>query len=506
MFMRKGAALLLALCMMLFPIAAHLQTAEAAGTLSIEDLTAAPGSLPASGGTITLTGTLKNSTDADIDSVMLEFGEAKLEIYETIPAGGSKPFSMPGVKISAGEVDRDLALSITWPEGANTAAFYIAKSKNAAELAFTRTMDNRVVQKGSEVTLTYTVKNEGAETLTGLTVTDPCITGAVMTNVSLAPGESKQVSKKIVVVQDVASVPKAVFTAGGKTQTKTLEANTIAIGTPKLTVTATADKTAANEGDFVTFTIVVSNESAVGVTGIEIRDELGTVIRSDANIAATTGSTVKTLTVTHQTAVQASRAAVFYVNYRSEGELVAAESAPISIVVTPAVQSSPLKLTVSASPVTVSEYPAQVTFTITVQNIGASPLSNVQITEPTLGQVGSLPTLAANGKQTMSKIVTVEQARAYQFTASALDPLGTAVMNASVSVNMGSATGTPDVIEKQESDSLSTLFVVMIVIVVLIVLAGVVLVILMIQEKRARRSRRGRSGRSSDFEPSRRKR
>ena len=53
MFMRKGAALLLALCMMLFPIAAHLQTAEAAGTLSIEDLTAAPGSLPASGGTIT---------------------------------------------------------------------------------------------------------------------------------------------------------------------------------------------------------------------------------------------------------------------------------------------------------------------------------------------------------------------------------------------------------------------------------------------------------------------
>ncbi len=490
---RSLRKLCMALCAsLLFAYGAFVpQTiAYAAGNLDVVGgLTLNPASLPASGGTVTLSGVLKNNTDAAITTVTLGVDDHQLEINETIAAGASRSFSMSGVTISAGDIGREKTLTIDWAgsgtpaSGTNTATFTVPLRAETVSLEFTRTANNTAVQMGDTVKLTYNFKNTGTAVITNLTLTDSCVEGTILSGLTLNPGESHTKTSSVVVNAEISSVPKAEYTAAGSTKSKTLEALLIKLAAAELSVTATVDKTQLTSGDTVTFSIVITNNSPVAVSGINVTDDLGTIVKSGANIAATTGSTPKLLNITYPVAMTAGRTVSFTITYPSGTSSATKTSTPIAITVLQA--GSPLTLDVSASPIAMM-FPGDVTFTITVTNISGQAISNINVKETALGDFGSIISLAPGGTQTLKKVSRLTQAGAFTFTATGTDALGAAIMAATKQISVTSQVGTqtPQVVSPSSSDTLHTLFVIMIVIIVLIVIAGIVLAILIILEKR----------------------
>lgn len=511
--MKRILTLCLALCMALALAGVagvtNPPSARADGTLEVVDLKVEPASLPSAGGTVTLTGKLRNATGASISSVTLSVGTRELEISETIADGASRSFTFSGVPVSGGDIGREMMLVVDYAgeggvAGSNTASFSVALAAQTVSLSFTRTASNRSVQKGDAVTLTYNLKNTGTAAITNLQLTDSCIDGVILANLTLNAGESKTVTSTVVVNQAIESVPKVVYTAADSTRTKSLEAMKISIANAELSVTATANSTEINAGDSVTFTITIQNDSAVAVKGIKVTDDLGTIIRPSVNIAATTGSSPRTLTLTYETTLTTGRAVSFTIAYPSGNETAVKTTAPIVVNVIGLVPGvSPLTLTVSASPVAMS-FPGSVTFSVTVRNTSGQTISQISVAsvEP-VGGVGSIVSLAPGGQQTLTKSATLTAAGAYAFTATGSDIAGNAIEAATATVSVTDQVGspTPEVIDPSETDTLSTLFIVMIVIVVLIVLAGVTLIVLVIQERRSKQ--RGgaprRRGRDTDW-------
>ena len=462
--------------------------AYAAGNLDVNNLTVTPGSLPTSGGNVTLTGTLVNNTGVDVTSVTLQVDTYRLDIENTIVKGGSKDFSLQ-VTIGTSDVGREKMLTVDWrgagtTAGTNTATFTVPLEEQTVSLSFTRTANNTKVQMGDTVKLTYNFKNTGTATITNLKLTDSCIDGTIVSGLTLNAGESYQKISSVVVNADISSVPKVEYTAAGSTKTKTLDALDIKLANADLGITASADKSQVNSGDTVTFSIVITNNSQVAVSGIKVTDDLGTIVRSDANIAATTGSTPKTLNITYPTTMTAGRAVSFTLTYPSGTGTGTKTSDPITISVMQA--GSPLTLDVSASPVAMTTFPGDVTFTVTITNISGLTISNISVKEPTFGDIVSIVSLAPGGQSTQKKICRVTQAGTFTFTANGTGPNGTSVMAVTKQVSVTSQVGspTPEVVQPSGSDTLHTLFIVMVVIVSLIVIAGIILAILIIQDRR----------------------
>ena len=497
--MKRTKALLsfcLALCLICFAMVApgQIPVAQAAGSLTISGLSADPSSLSDSG-TVNVSGKLNNGTSKDIESVLIECGGVQLEVNETIKAGASKSFTLKNVSISKGQLDQNITVSATWPEGSSTGTFKVASKQETISVAFTRTASSKTVQKGDTVKLTYNIKNTGTATLTGLTLTDSCVQGTIASGVTLAAGENKQYTSTVKVNSTVSSVPKITYTAGGSTKSKSLDALKITIADAKLSMTATPNKTEVNAGDKVTFTIKLQNDSAVAISGIKVMDNSGTVIRSSANLAATTGSTPKVLTITHEMTIDAAQSVSFSASFTANGQTQTAHTDPIDIQIAGAVDPnvSPLEISVSADPAAPT-FPGDVTFTATVKNASAVALQNVVVSEAQLGQLGTVSSLAAGASQTFTKTVTVSTAGQYAFSATANDASGAAVKAASASLSLNAAVASPTPEPESGGNIINTLFIVMIVIVVLIVLSGIALVVLMVQERRAKKNGKGSKG------------
>lgn len=489
-------SVLRALCMVmcaalvLFGAGGLSPVAYADGTLQINDLTISPSSLPEGGGTVTLSGTLENTTGEDIDTVTLTVGSYQLEINDTIAAGGTRAFTMVDVPIAASEVGIELMLAIDWPTGTNTKAFTVPEEEKTVDLAFTRTVDNQSVQSGDSVKLTYNLKNNGTATITNLKLTDSCVDGTILSGLTLEPGDTKQVTSTITVTSETTSVPKAEYTANSVARTKSLESMTITIKNADLSVTATADKTDISAGETVTFTITIQNDSPVAVSNIKVTDDLGNIVRSSTSIKATTGTTPKTADITYEIQMTTGRAVSFTITYPSGTGSATKTSDPILVNVTGLLPGvSPLDLQVSASPVAMASFPGEVTFTVTIQNTSGQAISSINVSEASLGNVGSIVTLAPGESQSLPpKTATLQAAGSFTFTATGADPTGTDIEPATAQVVVTSSVGTPtpQTVEPEDTDTLSTLFIIMIVIVALIVLAGVTLIILMIQERRSK--------------------
>jgi uncharacterized repeat protein (TIGR01451 family) len=405
---------------------------------------------------------------------------------------------MTGVPIGPGDVGIGLTLTIDWAgeggtSGSNSVSFSVPLQTQTVSLSFTRTANNNSVQKGDQVKLTYNLKNTGTATITNLTLSDSCVTGAILTGLTLSPGDSKTVSSTITVNSEIESIPKAEFTAGGAARTKTLEPLRITIVNSSLSVSATANKTQVNAGESVTFSITIQNDSPVAVSGIKVTDDLGTVVRESVSIQATTGTTPRTVVVVYDVPMATGRAVSFSITYLSGGEPVVKTTDQIVVNVMGLVPGmSPLELIVTPSPVAMT-FPGTVTFTVNIRNISGQTISGISVSEATIGAIGSVISLGPGAQQQLIKTVTLNQAGAFTFTATGTDMAGVAIVPAQKQVSVTSSVGspTPSVVNPSKSDTLNTLFIVLVVIVVLIVLAGVTLAVLMIQERRHKQNGAG---------------
>ena len=352
-----------------------------------------------------------------------------------------------------------------------------------------RTISKTTVSSGEKVTLTYVIKNTGEGKITGISIVDAAVGGTVASGVSLSPGESKQYTKTITVTKNTKSSPQVTYTTGGSQKTTNIAAVDINVSTSPanmLSITAKADKTTAAVGDTVTFTITLTNKGGENMTGIKLVNEQGEVIREDMSLGA--GKSAK-ITV-KSTIEEGGRSARFTATYTVDGKKYTAESGMINIVTDTQVKTDPITVSASASPFNITEFPASVTFTVTVSNNTSGTLTNVKVSEMTLGEIGSVASLAAKEQKTFTKTVEITSPGSFMFDVVAKNAKGEEVSASSPSVSILSAlaTETPEQEEPSSANSIGTLLVVFIIIVVLIVITGIALIVLIVLEKKSKKN------------------
>ena len=511
-------SLAMALILSLIPFTAH-----AAGEVNIS-VSANPATLSAAGSS-TITVTVQNATDGEITDIALSYpGGGGNSVLSSIAAGSSKTDSA-GCTISAADLGKDLPITITWNQGAEGSKSATKTVRIGAAAAptveFSRKPDKTVVELGSKVTLSYTIKNTSAVTLTNLTLSDS-IVGTIASGITLAPGQSETKTTSVTINSEMTSSPKITYTAEGQSYNKTISSLKIGPAAKvSLTVAATANKTQLAATEKVTFSISIKNNSASDATGIKLVDELGTVISNNASVKAN-----QSATLTCERDISQSTKVQFTATYPSGDSTSTAVSDPITITLagqtpapepgtTPETPGTPqLSVIASVNPaqLPIPGMPTTVTFTIVIKNMGTAPVLGVAVTEPGLGQMGSIATLEAGAQQTITYEYSISQPSNYVFSASGADSDGNTVQGLSAAVPVSVSTGTaapegtmaPLVTQPPAGGgSLSTWFIVIIVIIVLIILAGIALVVLTIQERKSRNKNRnrpdpnGRGGRPS---------
>ena len=487
------AAMLLSLmlCFLLVPAPKAF-----AADITVSGVTVTPSSL-SKGGNVTVKGKIKNTVGEEI-TVSISYAE-DVKVNKTIAAGGSYSFS-----ITCGISTSDLNSSNTYVvvdwasdshNGTKKVPFTVKHQAEQAALTFTRSISKTSVKAGDSVKLTYSLKNTGSADISGLKITDPAVADGVVSGLSLKAGASKTITKTIQPTETVTSTPKATFTAGGRSHTQTVDSKkiTVAAGEPKLSISAIVDKALINSGDTVTFTIALRNDSSVAINNIDITDSLGHTIKSGLSIGASLENNTKTQTFTYQTSLTSPQSVTFKATYPSGEETKTATSSAVVVNINgqPFISStsSNISITATADPATLA-LPGDVTFTVTVENIGSVALKDVAVTESRLGTLGTFSTLEIGEKQTLTKQVTVSAPGSYLFqvTAKDSDDMQYSASSENISVSEPvAATATDDTLNPSGSDTLSTLFIIMLVIVGLIIIAGITLAVLVMQEKRAKK-------------------
>ncbi|MFC3879252.1 gliding motility-associated C-terminal domain-containing protein, partial [Algoriphagus namhaensis] len=143
--------------------------------------------------------------------------------------------------------------------------------------------DAEITEEGEEINYTITVTNTGNVTLENVTIVDSQ-TGLVINVGTLKPGESKSVDTTYPVNQE--DVDKGSVTneatatgespsAGDDDPTDTDEVTTPITQLPSLSINKTADvEVVGEEGEVITYTIVVTNDGNLTLTNIVVTDPL----------------------------------------------------------------------------------------------------------------------------------------------------------------------------------------------------------------------------------------
>ena len=155
-------------------------------------------------------------------------------------------------------------------------------SEPKIEVTKTATPTSNVAKDGV-VTYTVTVTNAGNNTLHGITLEDTLVENIELDKDELKPGESASTTYRYVATQgdvDAGVINNAVTATGATPDNDIVKGSDTATVTTvdseaKLTVTKTADPAeGVAVGDTVTYTITVSNDGNVTVTGLTLAEQL----------------------------------------------------------------------------------------------------------------------------------------------------------------------------------------------------------------------------------------
>lgn len=239
------------------------------------------------------------------------------------------------------------------------------------------------------ITYTFTVTNDGLQTLTSVDVTDPLLGGAVCTLTNIAPAASDSCTGTYDVTQanmDAASIANSA-TAGGATQAGGTASDTDNITTPlnpanatkSMTLSKTANMTDFTAvGDVITYTFEVVNTGTQTLTGIAVTDPLIPAMSCTIASLAPTASDQScsgTYTITQDDIDAGSRA-----NSATATAAGTPDATSAALVNGPARNASLVFGKTAGGSYTVSG--DTVTFTMSVQNTGNVRLTGVTVTDP----------------------------------------------------------------------------------------------------------------------------
>ena len=279
---------------------------------------------------------------------------------------------------------------------------------------------------GEEIDYQVVVANTGNETLTNVLVTDPTLGTTLASLASLEVGASVTYTASTTVTQAEIDSGNAVPNTAAVTDDQTLSqsstVSTPVAQSPAVTIVksvtsvggVSGDPAATYAGEAINYQVVVSNTGNETLTNVAVTDPtLGTTLASLASLAV--GATV-----TYTASSTVTQAEIDSGNAVPNTAVVTDTQTPSqsSMVTTPASQSPAVTIVKSVTSVwgasgdPVATYPGEVIdYQVVVANTGNETLTDVLVTDPTLGTtLASLASLAVGASVTYAASTTVTQA------------------------------------------------------------------------------------------------
>jgi plastocyanin len=444
----------------------------------------------AQGGSVQATVIVKNNYADPITNVQV--------IYDN---NGSSVFS--GVTINPGtEYGTQKSYTISFPSGSNAVAMSFTLTfldpTGTAQTNTTATQVNQStvikvtgsakasdssVTAGDRVEFTFTFKNEGNVKIENASLKAPPIDGGgtIGQSFTLNPGDTKEMTYTSKVNSTIEVKPTLTFTAAGANKTLNLDSLTVTVEQSVqsgISLSLKADKDTVNAGEDTVLTATINNTGGSTLTDIALLDENRQPVQTNVTALASGKSGTATVTVTPQ----ATQNYTFSVSAKDpDGKEVTSTSNQVTVTVAEAEPTSSeesnatLAIVVDADAYSLKA-PGEITFHVTITNNSDVLLNNVQVTEETIGEIGTISAMGKDSK-TFDKTVQVDKTTDFVFKVTATQEDGTPVTAVTDPLTV--------TIEGNTGVGLGFLGVLLIIIVIAIVAVGVTLFLMNRKNKRS---------------------
>lgn len=370
-------------------------------------------------GNVTLTNVVLSDPLATLSTPVITWPGTAGTLLPGATATATASYTIKQADVDAGSVKNTATVTGRTPAGATTTGTSPQSSVATVAAAPAMTTTKTGVASGNAgvgqtITYTFTVRNTGNVTLTGLAITDPLVglsavtvTGGTGTLASLAPGQTVIATATYTIKQsdvDAGAVRNVATTTGkapnGATITAASTQAVVATVTSSPAITLTKSGAlptgAANKaGDVVTYSFVLTNSGNVTLTAASITDPLAglssiTVTGGTGTLASLApGQTViatATYTLLQSDVDAGSVANTATATAKPPTGANVTRTAPATV---PIVPSGALTVTKNASPATGLVVGSVVTYSFTVKNDGNVTLNQVVLADP-LPQLGPI--------------------------------------------------------------------------------------------------------------------
>ena len=426
------------------------------------------------------------------------YGTTKMTDGGSVEAGEKKNLTF-SMLVSADMIGQTLTFTLkSSGTTVTTASTVVRQAAAAAKLNFKVTVNRSAAPVNTDVVFTITLENTGTVQLKNLQlyltgISNSAIKfaevgGGMATSVaSLNPTEKKTMTYTYSLTTGVTVTPTIKYTVNGAAGEQSQSPLTLSVADPNMTVVITPDVTSVSPQGQVKFTVKITNTGNLSFKDVTVYDYLQQKI-SNPRTLGSGGSFSVTTTIPFET----STAVTFSVTATDQQEIVYTyKSNKVQINVPLDTSKIAIQLEAIADPASLKT-PGKVTFKITATNEGDYILSDAVITEPTLGEIGTL-TSFGRGPKYFEKTVDVTASGTYTFTLTAQDALGNSYTATAdpIDVTLGSTSSETDDPYANAVDVKPKTDVITIIIISLVVAIAVVSIILgvIIKNERGRSSK-----------------
>ncbi|MDO4572242.1 MAG: hypothetical protein Q4C13_02650, partial [Clostridia bacterium] len=329
--------------------------------------------------------------------------------------------------VTDAQLGQPLLFTVAWLQGGEPFSmeipYTIARAANPV-ISVTRTASADMARQGDTITLTYELRNDTKFDMTDIVLIDEQISDNPILRMDTlkAGGTSTMTHQYRMGSEDAVSAPVVTYVVNGRSKVfSSIEPLTLSMVNVALSMSVDAGvPTAAG----VTFTLEIRNTGNQEIRDIQITDERGNPVNSTPfSLAAGETVTYPWLVVPVMTE------AVREVSFRLTGtdafmEPYTLESAS-SYEVYPFVDDSQISVMLRAETVTPwSSETGTVTARVILTNYSTVTLTNIVVTEATIGAVKTLDSLPA-GETAFDQELLVGSPRNLQFSVKGNDPTGT---------------------------------------------------------------------------------
>lgn len=305
-----------------------------------------------------------------------------------------------------------------------------------------RTISPTVAGEDQEVVVRYDITNSGTVNLTDVTIQEnKDIHKEKQTIPLLEPGKTAEVRYTVTMgKKDLTSGATITYQSEteSKTQTYTVENQTITYGESSLTAKLTSDVKGVVENGTVTLSLELKNTGNVDYSDLRVTDPaLGDVFTNQQLKAG------ESLTLEKEITVPATAEYQFTVTATDEGgSEMSVVTEPLTITAVAPEDALTLTVTATADRTEVFEQPGLVRFTLEIANTSQVDATDVVVSHGDT-QIYTFASIPAGETRTLSRDTALSMAGKFQFTVTAKDPLESTLTFESNEIQIAFSVPTP---------------------------------------------------------------